>query len=145
MTKLPLPPYILAMAQQLAKHVDQHIKPHSCVFGATKGGSGFHYMVVSAGTPCKKRNRQKLIAWAGIYKLGRSTDNPRRPCLSVYIPRDLLANDPIVRSLNCPSGGSFGDSSRQECQGVTYAPDDQGYGILMNALTIAAKNWLQHC
>lgn len=139
------PKAILNIAHSLAEDVEQQIKPHSCVFGPTKGGSLFHYMVRSAGASCKKPSREKLLAWAGVYKIGRTTDIPRRPCLAVSIPCNLLGTAPVVSKLVRTKGGSYGEAGRHECRGVTYAHKDQGYRILLDALTIAAKNWLLHC
>jgi len=140
--KTPLPGHILKVAQQLAGDVTSKIKPHSCIFGPTREGQGFHYTVRSAGGPCKRRPQEKLIAWAYIYKIGRRADTPRRPCLGVFIPCDLLGASPVAARLTPPSGGSYGDPRRPECQGVTYALRDTGYLVLLDALTTAANNWL---
>jgi len=129
---MPYPPNILNIAYHLAEDVEKQIKPHSFIFEPTKMGSCFHYKVCCYEIYPGKR--EKVIAWANVYK--------RNPRLLVSIICDLLGTNRIVSKLVRRPNASWGQSGRDECQGVTYKVNDQGYHVLLDALVVAAKGWL---
>ncbi len=132
--KVSPPPNISNVAIKLAEDVTKQIQPHICIFEPTREGSCFHYRVCRAEAHFKKREREKVIAWAYVYK--------RRPRLLVSIICNLLGTHPIVSKLVRTHDGSYGQPGRHECQGVTYKVNDQGYHILLDTLVVAAKAWL---